>query len=282
MSGQQVGRTPVEYGWYGGPDRSRPRDLGKEGEQTLLERSRLAAPLYQQLMREIRTYIEKHGLQPGDLLPTEQQLQEWYGVSRFTVRKALDELAILGIVERRQGQGTFVALPQIQNRLPELTSFTEDMTNRGVRPGSRLLLFETVRDPRVVSQFPGAPEAAVRFVRLRLANGQPIGIHDTYIPQPLARRLGFTEERLAAQPDLSFYAELERNGIALDFAEQRISAKRATSFEARNLGVAAGAPLITFDRRTFTPDRQLIEIMRAVYLADKYEYLVVLHRHGGR
>lgn len=246
----------------------------------MLQRGRNAAPLYQQLMRHIQAYIQERGLQPGDLLPSEQQLQEWYGVSRFTVRKALDELAIAGIVERRQGQGTFVALPQIEHRLPELTSFSEDMKRRGWRPGSRLLLFETIADPDIVSQFPGPPARAVRFVRLRLANEQPIGIHDTIISQTLAVRLGFTEERLRAHPDVSFYSELERTGGPLEFAEQRISAKGATSFEARHLGVAPGAPLITFDRRSYTSDRHLVEIMKAVYLADKYEYLIVLRRHG--
>ena len=93
-------------------------------------------PLYQQLQRGIREAIEKRILGPDDALPSERQLAEDLGISRITVRKAIDGLVTEGLLSRRRGAGTFVVAPRVEKSFSRLTSFSEDMISRGRRPHS--------------------------------------------------------------------------------------------------------------------------------------------------
>src|SRR3989304_1216710 len=112
--------------------------------------------LYVELKHTIRALIEKEGLQPGARLPTEQELMKRFRVSRMTVTRALHDLAAEGLVDRRQGVGTFVARPKVLVDLQRLKGFTEDMLLRGLRPGGRILRMS--RGP--------APAEAARALRL--------------------------------------------------------------------------------------------------------------------
>src|SRR6266496_5274589 len=99
-------------------------------------------PLYHQLSQLLRTAIEQGTYHPGDRLPSEPELIREYGVSRITVRQALDELEAEGRVVRRHGKGTYVAEPRIEQELVRLTDFVEDMQQAGQHPSSRVLAFE--------------------------------------------------------------------------------------------------------------------------------------------
>src|SRR5215211_4641702 len=101
-------------------------------------------PLYYQLAERIRTAIVDGMVQPGDLIGTEKELGDRYGVSRATVRQALDDLARSGLVVRITGRGTFVASPHLTVDLPILLSFTEEMRRRGIVPGSTVLAFDRI------------------------------------------------------------------------------------------------------------------------------------------
>ncbi len=232
--------------------------------------------LYVQLSRALRDMILQQGLQPGDSLPTEEQLRSAYGVSRSTIRDALSQLEQEHLVERRQGVGTFVSRPPLKRDLQALTGFSEDMISRGLRPESKVLDYQQPAAGNIPDVFGGL--SLVRVVRLRLADGEPFGIHCTLIPQTVAERCGFTRERLRTDQSLSFYASLEAAGYSIDEGREHLTACAADPQQARLLGLRAGAPLIKVVRLSWSPEGELLEHITALYLPDRYEYVINLRR----
>lgn len=123
---------------------------------------------------------------PGQRLPSERELATRWGVARMTVRHAMDTLVAEGLAERRQGSGTYVAARPVV-RLLGLTSFTQDMRDRGLVPGSRLLDFATnPADPTLAAQLRvPVGERTVSFTRLRLGSGEPMAVETVWIPATL-------------------------------------------------------------------------------------------------
>lgn len=111
-------------------------------------------PLYRRLMDYLLEEIDAGRLQPGQQIPLERELSERFRMSRMTVRHALNELVNEGMLFRHQGKGTFVGRPRIRQKLRGLSSFTEDMLNRGLRPGGRVLSIEVVSAPYRVRACP--------------------------------------------------------------------------------------------------------------------------------
>jgi GntR family transcriptional regulator len=238
--------------------------------------------LYMQLSRALRDMIRQQGAKPGDPLPTEEQLRAAYGVSRSTIRDALAQLEQEHLVERRQGIGTFVSRPLLKRDLQALTGFSEDMISRGLRPASRLLDYQQPAAGNIPTDFEDGPAVPlvplVRVVRLRLADGEPFGIHDTLIPQEVAERCGFTKERLLQEQSLSFYASLEAAGYTIHEGREHLTACAADQQQARLLGLHAGAPLIKVVRLSWSPEGELLEHITALYLPERYEYVINLRR----
>ncbi|MEO8285254.1 MAG: GntR family transcriptional regulator [Chloroflexota bacterium] len=235
--------------------------------------------LYVQLSRALREMIREQGAKPGDPLPTEEQLRAAYGVSRSTIRDALAQLEQEHLVERRQGIGTFVSRPLLKRDLQALTGFSEDMISRGLRPSSRLLDYQQPAVGNIPPDFGEEPLIhLVRVVRLRLADGEPFGIHDTLIPQEVVERCGFTKERLEQDQSLSFYASLENAGYTIQEGREHLTACAADQRQARLMGVRAGAPLIKVVRLSWSPSNELLEHITALYLPERYEYVIDLRR----
>jgi GntR family transcriptional regulator len=237
--------------------------------------------LYAQVRDRIRQLIEADRLQPGDALPSEAELQSRFRVSRATVRQALAELERDGLIARRQGRGTFVAAPPIERELPELTSFSEHLRTVGLRPTSKLLGYTPImaddRDDR--RHFPaGTPLAKV--VRVRLANNEPVGIHTVHVPAALATAIGFTEEAIRMDNALSLYACFDSAGVRLEWADEHLQARTATREESRLLGIGVreGTPVMNVVRLTRDENDVVVEFVRAVYLGDRYDYVVRLQR----
>jgi GntR family transcriptional regulator len=256
---------------------------------TALDR-RTKLPLYVQVAARVRELIKGEGLQPGAALPSETDLCTRLAVSRATIRQALHELELEGWVERQQGRGTFVALPPLERSLPELTSFTEHLASKGLASSSRLVSYATPTDGRRPAALPSpdSPEPRlfdanaqlVCVVRLRLANGAPIGLHTTLLPRALADEIGFTEERLRADERCSLYACLELHGHRLRSAEEHLRARVTSAAEARLLAVPRRTPVMSVLRLTRGEGGELVEAVRAVYLGDKYDYVITLDRSG--
>jgi len=232
--------------------------------------------LYVQLMERIKRTIAEERLSPGDALPTEGQLQKSFGVSRATVRCALGELERQHVIERRQGVGTFVTRPPLARDLRVLTSFTEEMIARGLAPSSFLITYEAGAPGDIPEELSGIP--TVHVVRLRLADSQPISIHDAFIPADIANKSGFTKAQLEQDDSLSLYAQLEAAEYFVDRAREHVTAVAATARQAKLLGVKTGAPLIKTVRVSWTRGNQILEHVTAYSHPEHFEYAITLAR----
>lgn len=125
-------------------------------------------PLYLQLKRVLSQKIASEELRSGAPIPSERELEEMYNLSRTTVRQAINELVREGVLYRHQGRGTFVARPRIQPALHRLTSFSEDMRMRGLRPGGRTLeMGETPADIELAQMLQVEPATLLLYMKRR-------------------------------------------------------------------------------------------------------------------
>jgi len=231
-------------------------------------------PIYRQVADAIRHAITEGHLKPGELLPSEREIAMALGVAKMTVRQALLELKREGLVHRRRGLGTFVAFPKFEHRLSSLVSFSEDIKSRGMNPGSRILFFGHVPSDETVAAHFGIKEGelVLRIHRLRLADDQPVGVHDAYLPRDIPIFRDELEERE------SLYALLEEKGFQLVEAEEAIEAVPADPMQAELLGISVGDPLLKVVRTVFSNHRRPIEYVSAVYRSDLYRYSTRLRR----
>jgi len=209
----------------------------------------------------------------GAAIGPERSLASTLGVSRPTLRAAVGELVRDGRLVRRQGSGTYVAEPKIALSLT-MTSFSEDMRRRGMRPGSRVLSFERVSAGAALGQrlriSPLADVWAIR--RLRLADDETMAIEFLHVPCEL-----MTDLRREALDGHSFYDLLrERSGIEVASAVQMIEPTVTTEDEAQMLGVPVHAPAFLFDRVTEGDRGEVVEYVRSVYRGDRYRLVTEL------
>jgi GntR family transcriptional regulator len=243
---------------------------------SMIETGAAPTPKYWQVRQTVLELIG--GLRPGDQLPTESALTAQLEVSRGTVRRAFDDLEREGRVSREPGRGTFVAQPRMPRPLPELTSFSEHLRSLGFTPGAKLISYRTVVDPAAALEH-FTPEARLaHIVRLRTADDAPVGLHTLYVPAELAERSGFTARALGNSPDLSLYASISAAGAEIDTAREDLAARMPTAREAELLHLSSGAPVLEVIRRTYDAGGVPIELVRAVYRADRYDYIVWLRR----
>lgn len=235
----------------------------------------LRAPLYQQLHRALRKAIEDRRLASDSALPPERDIATDFGVSRITVRKALDALASEGLVRREQGAGTFVA-SRVEKSFSMLSSFSEDMESRGRTVRSVWLRRSagtvTPEESMVLGLSPGS--AVLRFHRIRFADDVPMALEYTSIP-----RIYLGSERAV---DTSLYAALEKADSRPVRALQRLRAVLFTREQAELLGIDAGAPGLLIERRGFLADGQAVEFTRSFYRGDSYDFVAELQIAAGR
>lgn len=230
----------------------------------------VSLPRYHQLKEIIREGVRNGDLKPGDLVPSERELSERYGVSRMTARQSIVELTHEGLLYRRQGKGTFVAWPKIAQQLTALTGFTEDIRARGQRPGTRLLevgMAPVDGNAALRLQVPTG-QRVVRLSRVRLADDEPLALEESLISFFGCEQL--LEADLVAT---SLYGLLEsRFGLPPVEAEQELEAGLATEDDARLLAIAPGSPVLLLRRTTYTARHQPIEYAESVYRGDKYAF----------
>lgn len=223
-------------------------------------------PKYHSIRDEVRDLIAALGV--GDALPPERTLAVDFGVSRMTLRRAIDELVREGRVVRRQGAGTFVAAPKIAQSLA-VTSFSEDMRRRGLTPGSRTLSIERMlAGPQLGWRLEISPgDSVVRVVRLRLADEVPMAIETLHVPADVVD--GLEGEDLS---DASFYELLaSRFGTVLDHGIQTIEPTVTDESESPLLGVPLHSPAFLFERNSWATDGRCVEFVRSVYRGDRYQ-----------
>lgn len=236
-----------------------------------------AGPRYMRLQKLLQRAIETHKLPSGSALPSERDLCEEFGLSRVTIRKAIDGLVSQGLLERRQGAGTFIAadasptgVGRVEKSFSMLSSFSEDMLSRGRKPDSRWIdRSEGTVTPEEALAFGLSPGSRVyRFRRIRYADGKTMAYEVATIPG-----WGFAS---IEEVDSSLYAALERFGNRPVRALQRV---RAISFDeelAALLDIAPGDPGLLIERRAFAPDGRVIEVTRSYYRGDAYDLVAEL------
>ena len=211
--------------------------------------------------------IESGALLPGDRLPGEPSLAEQHSVSRATARRALLELANQGLIERRPGSGTFIrqrnAEPVVIADLADVFGHIEDL---GSRTQVRLLSFNyVVPSASVAAALQMAPGAqAQRASRVRLHEGRPFSYAVTHVAEALGQT--YSEQDLSTTP---LSRLLERSGVEIDHAHQKIGAALAGPKAAELLGVDVGAALITITRITSARGVP-VEHLHALYRPDRF------------
>jgi GntR family transcriptional regulator len=202
----------------------------------------------------------------GDRLPPERELAVEWGVARMTLRRALDELVTEGLVVRQQGRGTFVARPRMARHL-SMSSFTDEMGKLGRVPSSRILEFKRiragVRQARQLRLPVGDP--IVKFTRLRLADGEPIGVETTCVSATLVP--GLQESDLYG----SWYGLLvNKYSIGIVHGTSMIEPALLSEREAGYLRTAPGKPAFRIETSTFGATGRVIDFEVDVYRGDRY------------
>lgn len=241
---------------------------------------RTAVPLYVQLREALRADIEQRGLEPGDRLPTEAELEARYGVSRSTIRQAVGDLEAEGLLRRIQGKGTFVATRRIQH-VPVLTSFSDLLRSQGHRPAHRLLDTDVVVAPSEVRQDLELDETARcrRLERVLLADDDPVGVSRTWLP---LATLGAHDDRIATGTagGRSLYELLGESAPELvpHTGVETIRPALAGGPETRLLACEPGTALLQIHRLTWTVTGAPLEFTQLLFVPGRYEYRVQLQR----
>jgi GntR family transcriptional regulator len=212
----------------------------------------------------------------GDAIPAERKLAAELGVSRPTLRAVIDELVREGHLLRRHGSGTFVAERKVALPLT-MTSFSEDMARRGMRPGSRVLSFAvTLAGAKLGHKLRVSPSAEVYAVRrLRLADEEPMAIEFLTVPRTLLPDLTGGDLESA-----SFYGLLSQRGINIAAGVQTIEPTVTSEEESEVLGVPLHSPAFLFERVTESGRGEVVEFVRSVYRGDRYQLISELRQPG--
>jgi GntR family transcriptional regulator len=241
-----------------------------------ISRSRGDRPMYVQLADQIAGDIEAGQLAPGDRVASEPELMRRHNISRATAVKALEHLEQQGLVRRERGRGTFVEAPRLVQRNAQLGSFSDQVRSHGHAPSQRLLAIGPAREPHAQ-----LGDELTEIRRLRLVDGEPVGVHATVLRASVALQAGLDEAAFAAT-DASLYALLDAAGIRVAEAVEHLQAVAATAEEAELLGVAPQSPLMRVVRVSYDAQGEPLEVVDARYRADRFDYSVSLVRHGGK
>jgi GntR family transcriptional regulator len=231
-----------------------------------------AGPLYLQLQRRIADAMARGVLVPGAGLPAERDIAAMTGLSRVTVRKAIEALVAQGHLVQRRGSGTFVApkVERLEQALSLLTSFTEDMARRGKSVES-VWIARSVQAPtpeEVMALGLGAGDRVARLERVRRSDGVPLAIERASLPTQVLPDPGAVES--------SLYAVLETLQHRPVRAVQRISAANLGPRDAELLGVAPGAAGLRIERIGYLGNGRVVEFTRSLYRGDAYDFAVEL------
>lgn len=230
-------------------------------------------PRYVQLRRRLEEGIAKGVLPPNSSLPSEREIAEITDLSRVTVRNAIQELVQEGLIEQRQGSGSFIREPvaRMEQSLTQLSSFTEDMAQRGLETTSQWLergIFKATAAEMTVLDLPDGSEVS-RVYRLREAGGRPMALEKASLPIDILPN--------PLEVSTSLYAVLDRLGNRPVRAVQKISAINLEPREADLLGVAEGAAGLSIERTSFLTSGRVVELTRSIYRGDAYDFVAELH-----
>lgn len=228
-------------------------------------------PLYFQVAQHLEQMIESGELPMGTRLENEIDLADRLGLSRQTMRRAIEYLVGRGLLLRKRGIGTQVVQAKVTREV-ELTSLYDDLAKTGRDPSTTVVSFSTEPAPDALAAELGlaAGTPVYVFERLRYAGAEPLALMRNHVPEHLMR---LSAADLEAQ---GLYNLFRANGIIMRIAKQSIGARAATAAEARALGERKGAPLLTMERSAYDEQGRAVEHGRHVYRASRYRFDLTL------
>ena len=233
-------------------------------------------PLYYQLKQIIINMIESRELKENDKLTTENELCKQFSISRTTTRQALKELVNEDYIYVIQGKGTFISPKKFQQDLLKFYSFTDEMKKIGKTPTSSVLEFKIIEANNKIAQILriNQNKKVYKFIRLRLADNEPMILETTYIPYELFP--GITREDLESNPLYSIL--VGRFHTVFTKAEETFRSTLLTEEEAKKLNCISGISAIFFERTTYDNYDRVIEYTKSVARGDKFKYHVILKK----
>jgi DNA-binding GntR family transcriptional regulator len=235
---------------------------------------RRSLPAYLQIEEELAERIESGDIQAGARIATERELADGMGVSRMTVRAALGRLEQRGLINRRQGSGTFAALPKLRQDASHLRGFFEESVGQGVFPVSRLVeraeVYATLHLSRMLGLRIGEP--VYKVVRVRSASGTPVVLETSFFPARVVP--GLLDHDLERS---SIYRLMGRHHDARPIrARQSLEPILAGSAEAELLEVPVGSPLMLVERTAWDARNRAVEQARDIYRGDRTQFTTEL------
>ena len=237
-------------------------------------------PIYIQVREALREQINSGVLQPGDKLPSEEQLASTYGISRMTMRRSLNDLIDMGLLYRRHGVGTFVSQSKVQRDHTHLTNFFESCRLNGHQPDVDVLNKELVEADEKIANALGQKkgEQLIRLVTLRSIDGMPITYHDAYLPVryfPQLVTAELDELRLESQ---HIWQLIEQLGYKVSNVVERLEAQIAGDEMASYLDIASGSPILYGERVLYSDDGTPLKYAHCFNRGDRFSLTVVLAR----
>jgi DNA-binding GntR family transcriptional regulator len=228
-------------------------------------------PLYFQVAQHLEQMIESGELPMGTRLENEIDLADQLGLSRPTMRRAIEYLVGRGLLVRKRGIGTQVVHTKVTREV-ELTSLYDDLAKTGRAPSTQVISFRIEAASEVLADTLGisAGTPVYVFERLRCADAEPLALMRNHVPVHLLR---LSPADLETQ---GLYNVLRANGVTMRVAKQTIGARTATAAEARALGERRGAPLLTMERSVFDDDGRAVEHGHHLYRASRYSFDLTL------
>src|SRR6185312_2559392 len=236
-----------------------------------------AAPLWRQIADRLRRSIAMGEFRPGDVLPSETEINATFQVSRATARASLERLRQEGLISRQSGRGSIVLAPKVEQPVNELASFSEDMRRRGLRPSYSTFNAASAAVRGEAAEALALRDGALAFQirRLLLADDEPIGMSESWLtPWVLAAGRQPTPDELDAGSLYEWLAKVCGQKIA--GAREFVEAALADAGMARRLEVAPGSALLVARRRSHAADGRPIEYATMHYRADRYRFIIEL------
>lgn len=237
-------------------------------------------PRYIQIRDDLQERIQTGMLQPGEKLPSEDQLANDYGVSRMTMRRSLTELIDAGLIYRRHGVGTFISNSAVQRDHTRLTDFFAHCRASGRVPEARLLYHELVPAAPHIAPALGVPtaETLIRLATLRSVDGCPITYHDAYLPLALFPRLAAATEAELGLNGRHVWQLIEAQGYTVMNVVERLEARLAKGETAVLLELAPGEPILYGERVLYSDDGTPLKYATCHNRGDRFSLTVVLAR----
>lgn len=234
-----------------------------------------AAPRYSQIISYYRSLIESGKLAEGDKMPTEETIGETFGVSRITVRQALDGLAQSGYIYKIQGKGSFVEAKKAGMQLNHLIGFSDEMRSIGMEPSTSLISqsLEFPSEPVANALELDGTQKVYIISRLRCADAVPMAVETVCLP--FARFAGIETYDMSKSLYTLFR---QRYGCEPAKAIQSIQSGLAKAKEAKQLQIKAGAPVLRITRTAYDGAGVPFEYTESVYRGDKYVFNVTLEK----